>query len=217
MHRGCSHWVDLLLQKGQLSGRYNSMKAIATAAENNTLDLMKCYKSLDATRLSSRHRILRERASFSVSYASSDRVLAGWPHRIPCLPQVPGEATENGPVVPSAAQQGSAASCHNLEPAAGHGVQESEHTSRGQLSLPKLAAKPTPAHTFRPATAAADFAAAAHAHLAPCRSDFCPPRQFMPENARPRTCSGVPRGKVLNKTLMSLRVRRGSGTGAPQA
>lgn len=190
------------------------MKTIATAAENNALDLMKCYKSLDATRLSSRHRILRERASSSITYASSARVLAGWPHRIPQLPRVPNEATETGPVVPSAAQQGSAGGSSNLEPAADRGVQESVHTSTAQLSLPKLAAKPTPAHIFRPATAAADFAAAAQAHLAPSRADFCPPRQFVPENARPRTCSGVPRGKVLNKTLVSLRGCSASVTAA---
>lgn len=203
--------AGLLLQKSQVSGRYNSMKTKATAAENNSLDLMKCYKSFDSCRLSSRHRILRERASASISYASSNRVLSGWPHRIPHLPQVPGEATEQGPVVPSAARQSCNGGLDNSQHADGQGATEGER-SPGQLVLPKLAGRPSPAHTFRPATAAADFAAAAEANLAPSRSDFCPPRGFLPENARPRTCSGVPRGKVLNKTLLTLRSCRPTAT-----
>lgn len=179
------------------------MKTKATAAENNSLDLLKCYKSMDASRLSSRHRILQERAAGSCAYASSERVLAGWPHRIPHMPQVPGEATEQGPVVPSAARQDNNASLLSSSPQGMQGV-GAQGSSTDSLVLPKLAVKPTPAHQFRPITAAADFAAAAHANIAPSRADFCPPRAFMPENARPRTCSGIPRGKVLNKTLFSL-------------
>ena len=197
-----------MLQKGQLCGRYNAMKLNTTAAENNSLDLLKCYQSRDAMRLASRHRALRERASASASYASSNRVLSGWPHRMPHLPQVPGEATAQGPVVPSAAQHAIHA---NLDESRGtdvHALRHPDSSSSGHLGLPRLSSKPAPAHTFRPATAAADFAAAAHAVLSPSRANFCPPRQFMPENARPRTCSGVPRGKLLNKTLLALRANR---------
>eukprot|EP00892_Ulva_mutabilis_P005127 jgi/Ulvmu1/2987/UM015_0027.1 len=199
-------------KKSQLCGRYNSMITNATAAENNALDLLKCYKARDAVRMASRHSILQERQSSSASYASSHRVRSGWPHRIPHLPQVPGEATEQGPVVPSAAGSSHRASCEQGGAADVCGLQDPGFTHSGQPLLPRLAAKPTPAHAFRPVTAAADFVGAAHPNLAPSRARFCPVREFMPENARPRTYSGLPRGVVLNKTLHSLRACRTTWT-----
>jgi hypothetical protein len=91
--------MHLCMQEEKIKNHYQKLSSCCKSAEGKSVELANACHRHDTIRLKHRHEIMRRRLSSSEHISSSNRVLSGWPHFKPGIPQVPVDMGV-GPVVP---------------------------------------------------------------------------------------------------------------------
>jgi hypothetical protein len=199
------------LQEARLCSQYDRLIDTAQHTKANALDLHRAFRAASLDTVKTRHMALHQCAAASSHYAQSHRVRCGWPHRMPRLPAGEAEASDSGPVVPTALahpelmpQAARAEAAGLCEAAADHAG--AARAADAAAALPHVKAKPQGA-TQLPGKLTAKFSSATTGDCATLTADAVRNHIKAPE-PRPHVVCAVTRSGCTAGVISNIELKR---------